>query len=260
MAAGGSLLAPTKLNDREINMSKIGKESILLISLFLIAATVQFFAQSLPMALCFYFLPTLYAVYHFGRGHAALTAFACVFLVVLLDFLNRMMPAHRVLSLPGARLLHFAIWAGVLAVTGYVMGTLYERKQAMTTDIRESFSGLLLVLQHLMANEKLGVGENQRLVEASTRMADAMGVGADRGELLRAAVVLRDLTKLGITNDILYKAADMSREEVVASFRKPRKTDARAQATGHTLRRGISHIVAQQNVQEQGGGCVNVPD
>src|SRR5260370_19200455 len=102
MAAGGSLLAPTKLNDREINMSKIAKESILLISRFLIAATVQFFAQWLPMALCFYFLPTLYSAYHFGRRHATVTAFACGFLVVLLACLNKLMPAHRVLSLPAA--------------------------------------------------------------------------------------------------------------------------------------------------------------
>src|SRR5260370_30330341 len=233
-------------------MSKIATESILLLSLFLIAALVQFFAQSLPMALCFYFLPTLYSAYYFGRRHATLTAFACVFLVVLLDFLNNMMPAHRVLSLPGERLFNFAIWAGVLVVVGYVMGTLYERKQAMTTDIRESFSGLLLVLQHFMANEKLGVGENQRVVEASTRMAEAMGMGSDRVELLRSAVLLRDLSKLGITNDILYKAADMSPDEVVASFPKPRKADARAQATGHTLRRGLPIIVAQQLRQEQG--------
>src|SRR5260370_30621917 len=159
-------------------MSKIAKESFLLLSLFLIAALVQFFAQSLPMALCFYFLPTLYSAYHFGRRHATLTAFASVFLVVLLDFLNNMMPGHRVLSLPGERLFNFAIWAGVLAVTGYVMGTLYERKQAMTTDIRDSFSGLLLVLQHFMANEKLGVAANQRFVDASTRMSESMRLGS----------------------------------------------------------------------------------
>jgi len=259
MAAGGSLLAPTQLDDREINMSKIAKEIILLLSLFLIAATVQFFAQSLPMALCFYFLPTLYSAYHFGRRHATLTAFACIFLVVLLDFLNNMMPGHRVVSLPDERLFNFAIWAGMLAVVGYVMGTLYERKQAMTADIRESFSGLLLVLQHFMANDKLGVGENQRLVEASTRMAEAMGMGSDRTDLLRSAVLLRDLSKLGITNDILYKAADMSRDEVVASFRKPRKADAAAQATGNKLRRVIPIIVAQQIVQDQGARSINVP-
>jgi hypothetical protein len=240
-------------------MSKIAKESVLLLSLFLIAALVQFFAQSLPMALCFYFLPTLYSAYNFGRRHATLTAFACVFLVVLLDFLNNLMPAHRVLSLPGERMFNFAIWAGVLVVVGYVMGTLYERKEAMTTDVRESFSGLLLVLQHFMANEKLGVGANQRLVEASTRTAEAMGLCSDRVDLLRSAVLLRDLSKIGITNDILYKAADMSRDEVVASFRKPRKADARTQAVGNSLRQVIPIIVAQQILQEQGARSVNVP-
>jgi HD-GYP domain-containing protein (c-di-GMP phosphodiesterase class II) len=169
------------------------------------------------------------------------------------------MPAHRVLTLPGERLFNFAIWAGVLVVVGYVMGTLYERKQAMTTDIRESFSGLLLVLQHFMVNEKLGVGENQRVVEASTRIAEAMGLGSDRVELLRSAVLLRDLSKLGISNDILYKAADMSRDEVVASFRKPHKADARAQAVGNSLRRVIPIIVAQQILRDQGARSANVP-
>src|ERR1022692_1487073 len=102
-----------------MTISKIAKESILLLSLFLIAALVQFYAESLPMALCFYFLPTLYSAYYFGRRHATLTAFACVFLVVLMDFLNNLMPGHRVLSVPGERLFNFAIWAGVLAVVGY---------------------------------------------------------------------------------------------------------------------------------------------
>ena len=258
------MFTQSRLGDRNaeigaLKMSKIAKESILLLSLFLIAATVQFFAQSLPMALCFYFLPTLYSAYYFGRRHATLTAFACVFLVVLLDFMNNMMPRHPVLSLPGERLFNFAIWAGILAVTGYVMGTLYERKQAMTTDIRESFSGLLLILQHFIANEKVGTGGSQPVVEASTRMGEALGLGSDRIELLRSAVLLRDLSNLGISNDTLYKAADMSREEVVASFRKSYKVDWRTQAAGNSLRRVIPIIVAQQILQEQGARSVNVP-
>jgi hypothetical protein len=245
----------------QTKMNKIAKESVLLLSLFLIAAMVQFFAQSLPMALCFYFLPTLYSAYYFGRRHATLTAFACVFLVVLLDFLNNLMPSHRVLVLPGEqeRLFNFAIWAGILAVAGYVMGTLYERKEAMTADIRESFSGLLLVLQHFIATEKLSSAESQRVAQASGKIAEAMGLGSDRVELLRSAVLLRDLGKIGISNDILYKAADISRDEVVASFRKLRPADARTQATSNTLRRVIPIIVAQQIVLEQGARSVNVP-
>src|SRR5271163_1316060 len=100
-------------------MNKIAKESLLLLSLFVIAALVQFYADSLP---------TLYSAYYFGRRHATLTAFASIFLVVLLNFVNNLIPAHPVLILPEGRVFNFAIWAGILAVVGYTMGTLYERK------------------------------------------------------------------------------------------------------------------------------------
>ena len=240
-------------------MSKIAKELLLLLFLFAIAGALQFFAESLPMALCFYFLPTLYSAYHFGRRHATLTAFACVFLVILLSVLTNLMPAHRVLVLPQERLFNFAIWAGILAVTSYGMGTLYERKQAMTNDIRESFSGLLLVLQHFVENEKYGQGENQRILHLAIQIAEEMGLGSDRIELIRSAVLLRDVSKLGISNDMLYKAADLNREQVVASFHKRRAADPRAQAMGNSLRRVIPIMVAQQIVAEQGARSVNVP-
>lgn len=242
-----------------VTMSKITKEAVLLLSLVAIAATMQFFAQSLPMAVCFYFLPTLYSAYCFGRRHATLTAFACVFLVVLMNFLNTLMPSHRVLELPGERLFNFAIWAGILAVTGYAMGTLCERAQNMTTDIRESFNGLLLVLQHFIATEKHSNPETQSVVETSMKIAQVMGLGSDRVELIRSAVLLRNLSELGISNDILYKAADVTHDEVVASFRKPSKSDGRTQAIGNSVRRVLPIIVAEQILQSQGARSVNVP-
>lgn len=240
-------------------MSKVTKELVLLLSLFLIAATLQYFAESLPMALCFYFLPTLYSAYHFGRRHATLTAFACIFLVILLNFLGNMMPAHRTLVLPQERLFNFAIWAGILAVTSYGMGTLYERKQVMTNDIRDSFSGLLVVLQHFIENEKYSQGENQRVLHLAIQIGEMLGLGSDRIELMRSAILLRDLSKLGISNDMLYKAADMNRDEIVASFRNRRAHDPRAQVMGGSLRRVIPIMVAEQIVTEQGARTVNVP-
>jgi len=240
-------------------MGKVTKELFLLLSLFAIAATLQFFAESLPMVLCFYFLPAIYSAYFFGRRHATLTAFACIFVVVLLNFVNGLRPAHATLTLPGERLFNFAIWAGILAVTGYVMGTLYERKQAMTNDIRESFSGLLVVLQHFLVNEQYTQGENQRVMDITTRIAQVLGMGSDRVELLRSAILLRDLNVLGISHDMLYKAADVTRNEIVASFRKKRKQDPRAKAMGGSLRRVIPIIVAEQILEEQGARAVNVP-
>src|ERR1700739_2443102 len=144
---------PDSITPGSPKMNRVNKELVLLLFLFLIAGMLQYFAESLPMALCFYFLPAVYSAYHFGRRHATLTAVACVFLVILLNFLGTLMPAHRPLALPQERLFNFAVWAGILAVTSYGMGTLYERKQAMTNDIRDRFSGLLVVLPHFIDNE-----------------------------------------------------------------------------------------------------------
>jgi len=240
-------------------MSKTTKELLLLLSLLLIAAALQFFAESMPLALCFYFLPTLYSAYHFGRRHATLTAFACVFLVVLLNFVNNLVPAHPALVLPQERFFNFVIWAGVLAVVSYAMGTLYERVQGMMNDIRESFSGLLVVLQHFMESEKYSQGETQRILHSAIKIAEVMGLGSDRIETLRSAILLRDLSQIGLSNDILYKAANVTRAEVVASFRKGRAADPRAQVMGGSLRRVIPIIVAEHILLDQGARAVNVP-
>ncbi|MFZ3341472.1 MAG: hypothetical protein WA609_16440 [Terriglobales bacterium] len=239
-------------------MSKLTKELALLLSLFLIAATLQFFAQSLPMAVCFYFLPTTYSAYYFGRRHATLTAVACVFLVILLNYASGFFPKHPVITLPQERLFNFAIWAGILAVTGYAMGTLYERAQGMTDDLRNSFSGLLIVLQHVIVKDKRTDNESQRVIDVSVKIAETLGLSSDRIELLRSAILLRDLSELGISNDTLYKAADVTHAEVVAGFRKG-KTALRTESVGNAVRRVVPIIVAEQILQDQGARAANVP-
>ena len=241
-------------------MSKITKELVLLLSLVVIAATLQFFAESLPMVLCFYFLPTLYSAYTFGRRHATLTAFACVFVVALLNVANSLLPAHPTVTLPGERLFNFAIWAGMIVVAGYAMGTLYERKQEMTNDIRESFGSLLVVLQHFLASDKYSEHDAAHVAMLSTQIAEVMDLGSDRIECVRSAALLRDLSKLGISNDTLYKAANLTRDEVMASFRKgTKRPDERAQTMGGRIRRVLPIIIAQQILAEQGARAMNVP-
>jgi hypothetical protein len=240
-------------------MNKFTKELLLLLSLFVIAAGLQFFAGSLRMALCFYFLPTLFSAYHFGRRHATLTAFACIFLVGVLNHFNNMIPAHRTFVLPYENLFEMAVWGGILVVTSYAMGTLYERKQAMMADIRESSGSLLLVLQHFLANEKFSQDGSYRVSMFATKIAEAMELGAERIECVRSAALLRDLSKLGVSNDILYKAADLTRDEVIASFGQRAQSEGLAQSMGGQLRRVLPIIVAQQILAEQGARAINVP-
>ena len=105
-------------------MRKINLELWLLLFLVVIAAMLIFLVASQRMALVFYFLPTLFSAYHFGRRHATLTAVASVVLVVLLTCINPAMFTRHV-ELPfDARWFDLTLWGGVLMVAGYATGTL----------------------------------------------------------------------------------------------------------------------------------------
>ena len=77
-------------------MRRINPELWLVLFLVVIAAALNFLVASQRMALVFYFLPTLYSAYHFGRRHATLTAVASVVLVVLLAYTNPAIFTRRV--------------------------------------------------------------------------------------------------------------------------------------------------------------------
>ena len=111
-------------------VKKVNKELWLLLSLVVIAAMIHFLVASQAVSLVFYFLPTLYSAYYFGRRHATLTACASVCVVVLLTYMNPAMFNRRLDYMPlDSRWFDITVWGGVLVVTAYAMGTLYERNQ-----------------------------------------------------------------------------------------------------------------------------------
>jgi integral membrane sensor domain MASE1 len=95
------------------------KELWLLLSLVLIAAMIHFLVASQAVVLVFFFLPTLYSAYHFGRRHATLTAFASVCVVVLLSYVDPTMFNRRTeYTMPlDSRWFDVTVWGGVLVVT-----------------------------------------------------------------------------------------------------------------------------------------------
>src|SRR5579863_5570195 len=157
-------------------LRKINPELWLLLFLVLIAAILNFLVASQRMALVFYFLPTLFSAYHFGRRHATLTAVASVVLVVLLTFLNPAM-FNRSVELPfDARWFDFALWGGVLMVAGYATGTLYERNQKTLREMEDGYDGMLTILQNFLANQKYSEAHAYRISMCATRVAETLGL------------------------------------------------------------------------------------
>jgi hypothetical protein len=233
---------------------KINKELWLLLFLVGIAAMIHFLVASQTVSLVFYFLPTLYSAYYFGRRHATLTACASVALVGLLTYLNPTMFNRRLDYMPlDSRWFDLTVWGGVLVVSAYVMGTLYERNQKSLTELKDGYDGMLVILQQFLCNQKGSEAGSFRVSSYAVKIAETLGLDPESTEDLRTASLLRNVNEIGISNEILYKAANLSEEELEKGMRKAGSGKAtRAQLMGGSLRRAIPILVAAQQLHKNG--------
>ena len=233
-------------------MRKINPELWLLLFLVLIAAMLNFLVASQKMALVFYFLPTLYSAYHLGRRHATLTALASVVLVVLMAFMNPAMFARRV-DLPFARWFDLAVWGGVLMVAGYATGTLYERNQKTLREMQDGYDGMLVILQNFLANQKYSEAHAYRLSMCATQIAEGVGLDEASIEDIRMAALLFNMKELGITNEVLCKAAQVSQEDLRQAIQNHGKAKAKDSALSGSLQRAIPIFLSERQLRQTGG-------
>ena len=216
------------------------KELWIVLSVFAIAAVLNCLVDVHRMVLGFYTLPTLYSAYTYGRRHATLTAFFSVFLVVMLTAYNPTLFSHQFSGLEGeGKWFDITVWGGILVVTGYFMGTLYERNQQNLVELRESYHGILLILQHFASNDKYSQDHAYRVSICATRICENLGLDSERTEDVRAAALLHNVDALGISTEVLFKAARMTANDT------PKKND---KAMGGSLRRVIPVVMAHQKI------------
>ena len=232
-------------------MRKINPELWLLLFLVLIAAMLNFVVASQRMALVFYFLPTLYSAYHFGRRHATLTAVASIILVVLLVFLNPAMFRRRI-EIPFGLWFDLIVWGGILMVAGYATGTLYEHNQKSLREMEEGYDGMLVILQNFLASQKYSETHAYRISLCATRIAEAVGLDGASMDDIRTAALLFNMKDLGITNEVLCKAAQVSEEDLQQNGRN-RKAMSKGAAMGGSLRRAIPVFLSERQLRQDGG-------
>lgn len=239
-------------------MRKTNPELGLVLIIFVIAAMLNFLAASQHMALMFYFLPTLYSAYRFGRRHATLTACASVMLVVLITYTNPGIFSRQV-NLPfDGRWFDLTAWGGILVVAGYAMGTLYERNQKSLDELKHGYDAMLVVLQHSLASEKSD-GHSARVSQCATKIAESLRLDASSMEDVRVAALLHNVNELGVSNEMLFKAANISQEEAETGMRLREQPSDKAHAMGGSLRRVIPIILAGQQLTATGGELGDAP-
>jgi len=228
---------------------KINPELWLLLFLVVIAAVLNFLVASQRMALVFYFLPTLYSAYHFGRRHATLTALASIVMVILLVCANPAMFSHH-LELPfDNRYFDLVVWGGVLMVAGYATGKLYEQNQKSLRDMEEGYDGLMVILQNFLASQKYSATHAYRISLCATTIAESVGLDPGSVDDVRTAGLLFNLKELGITQEVLCKAAQISAEEL---SRAKDQSAGKPMPSGNSIRRAIPIFLAERQLRQKG--------
>ena len=230
-------------------MRKINPEFLLLLFLVVIAAMLNFLVASQRMALVFYFLPTLYSAYYMGRRHATLTAVASVFLVVLLAYVNPTMFSRHV-ELPfDARWFDLTVWGGVLIVAGYTTGTLYERNQKTLHELEDGYDGMLAILQNFLASQKYSEAHAYRISMCAIKIAESAGLDPSTVEDIRIAALLFTVKDLGIANDVLCRAAQVSPKDLQQVLQHHGKLPSN---DGLPLRRAIPIFLSERQLRQHG--------
>jgi putative nucleotidyltransferase with HDIG domain len=229
-------------------LATVNQELWLVLSLFVIVGLINWLVASQSMILELYTLPTIFSAYVYGRRHAVLTASASVALVVLLARTNGGLFLHSLpMATPYQHWLEFTVWGGLLLVTAYAMGTLYERKEGHLRELRATYFGILTILQQFISNDKYTHNHSYRVALYAANIASGMGFDEERIDEVRAAALLHDIGKLETSRDILYKAASLTPEETVEMRKHVQKGVALLEPVGGSLRRILPIILAHHD-------------
>ncbi|OEU45964.1 MAG: hypothetical protein BBJ60_03750 [Desulfobacterales bacterium S7086C20] len=230
------------------NLTQVNKELWLILSLLVLAATMNYLVTAHRMVLGFYTLPTLFSAYFYGRRHATLTAIASVFTVGLLAHYNPNLLTETVATrFVEDRWYDLTAWAGILVVTAYAMGTLHEHHESRVQELRETYHGLLLILRQFVSKDKYTENHSYRVSIYAAKIASYLGLASEKIDDVRDAALLHDIGKLDISRQLLYKAARLTREEYEGMKKHVQNGVDILEPVGGPLRRILPIILAHHD-------------
>lgn len=250
LAGGASLAedAPGSKSKFKIALAKINQELWLVLSLFVIAGLFNWLVASHRMILGLYALPTIFSAYVYGRRHAVLTASASIFLVLILLWKNTgLFEASAPFVLTYDQWSELLTWAGLLLITAYAMGTLYDKNEQHLGELRQTYFGLLTILQQFISNDKYTHNHSYRVALYASALAGRLGFDQAEIDDVRAAALLHDVGKLETSRDLLHKAANLTPDEMVEMRRHVQKGVAMLEPVGGSLRRVLPIILAHHD-------------
>jgi putative nucleotidyltransferase with HDIG domain len=127
------------------------------------------------------------------------------------------------------------------------MGTLCDKKERHMRELRQTYFGLLTILQQFISNDKYTHNHSYRVALYSSAIAARMGFDQDRIDDVRAAALLHDVGKLETSRELLHKAASLTPEEMAEMRKHVQKGVALLEPVGGSLRRVLPIILSHHD-------------
>ena len=195
-------------------IAEANKELWLILSMITIIGAMNYLLASQRMLLGLYTLPTLFSAYCFGRRHATLTAFASVLAVSIAIYYHpSWLIETKSTAFMDSKWFEIMAWGGILMITAYAMGSLYDRDKKKMEELRQTYQGVLVILRNFISNDEYTENHCYRVSIYAVKIASYLGFSMERIEDIRSAALLHDIGKLEISRKLLYKAARLSKEE-----------------------------------------------
>jgi len=225
-------------------VTDVNRELWLLLSIFLIAGLMNWLVAQHGMVLGLYTLPTLFSAYTYGRRHAVMTACASVLMVVCIVWANPHLLVSSLNLGPISRWFDLTVWGGLLVITAYAMGTLYDRKERHFRELRQTYFGVLTILQQFISNDKYTHNHSYRVAMYASAIAVRMGFDEQTVDDIRAAALLHDIGKLETSREILHKAASLTNDEMIEMRGHVKKGVSLLEPIGGSLNRILPIVLA----------------
>ena len=189
------------------------------------------------------------AAYYFGRRRAVEAALASILFVVWMNLMNPTVLGGEFQWKTQGLLAwsDLAVWAGFLLISAYATGSLYELGERRLSELRETYYGVLQILNQFIGNDKFTQNHSYRVSVYATTIAAEMRLPEQQIEDVRAAALLHDIGKLEISRGILYKAARLDDGELQEMKSHVEKGVSILNPVGGSLRRILPIILAHHD-------------
>lgn len=194
---------------------RVDKDLIIIFLMVALTGMAYSLISNQRVVLNFFYIPVIFGAYFFGKKHGTYSAFLSVLMISAIGyFIPDTFTYANISDTALSKWADLAIWGGLLIVTGYLMGTLYEMKSKSVRELTSTYQGIIAMLSLIIDSvDKYTQSHSYRVSKYAEKIAIEAGLKDQDVEDIRIAALLHDLGKIGVSAKILNKIGVLTEQE-----------------------------------------------